>query len=176
MAAGGNCSDCGALRRFLHSHHIIPRSHGGSDEPDNLALICGNCHEDRHYGVYGGPALSRTRSHTPEAQRKRSESLRKAWAEGRFDSRRERNPEGEARRIAATREAMALRSTKERMEISARGGVTKRATHAKRNAARNAQIVELREAGMIHKDIAELVGCSISTVQYTLKLMAEGAI
>ncbi|MGV8125258.1 MAG: HNH endonuclease [Candidatus Xenobiia bacterium LiM19] len=35
---GCNC------RRNLHIHHIIPRSHGGSDEPENLIVLCSRCH------------------------------------------------------------------------------------------------------------------------------------
>jgi hypothetical protein len=35
---GCNC------RRNLHIHHIIPRSHGGSDEPANLIVLCEKCH------------------------------------------------------------------------------------------------------------------------------------
>jgi len=35
---GCNC------RRNLHIHHIIPRSHGGSDEPGNLIVLCEKCH------------------------------------------------------------------------------------------------------------------------------------
>jgi len=31
---GCNC------RRNLHIHHIIPRSHGGSDETENLIVLC----------------------------------------------------------------------------------------------------------------------------------------
>jgi len=35
---GCNC------RRNLHIHHIIPRSHGGSDDPSNLIVLCEKCH------------------------------------------------------------------------------------------------------------------------------------
>lgn len=28
---------------LLHVEHIVPRFHGGSDEPDNLALACVDC-------------------------------------------------------------------------------------------------------------------------------------
>jgi len=31
-------------------HHIIPRSKGGSDRPDNLILLCQNCHTKVHTG------------------------------------------------------------------------------------------------------------------------------
>lgn len=29
-------------------HHIIPRSLGGQDTPENLALVCVWCHDERH--------------------------------------------------------------------------------------------------------------------------------
>ncbi|MGV8125412.1 MAG: HNH endonuclease [Candidatus Xenobiia bacterium LiM19] len=38
QAPGCNC------RRNLHIHHIIPRSHGGSDDPHNLIVLCEKCH------------------------------------------------------------------------------------------------------------------------------------
>jgi hypothetical protein len=28
----------------LEEHHIIPRRHGGADEPNNLVTLCANCH------------------------------------------------------------------------------------------------------------------------------------
>ena len=46
--AGNRCEYCGLhqddepLHRF-HIEHIIPRQHGGSDEPENLALACYHC-------------------------------------------------------------------------------------------------------------------------------------
>lgn len=32
----------------LHAHHIVHRSQMGSDKPENLALICGECHWKHH--------------------------------------------------------------------------------------------------------------------------------
>jgi 5-methylcytosine-specific restriction endonuclease McrA len=32
---------------FLSFDHIIPRSHGGSDEPDNLLVACFDCNTKR---------------------------------------------------------------------------------------------------------------------------------
>ena len=46
--AGHRCEYC-QLRQensplaVLHVEHIIPRFHGGSDDPDNLALACIDC-------------------------------------------------------------------------------------------------------------------------------------
>ena len=36
----------------LHVEHIIPRSHGGTDDPDNLALACIDCN------LHKGPNLT----------------------------------------------------------------------------------------------------------------------
>jgi len=36
--------------RFLAIHHIVPRSEGGSHEPENLTLLCGGHHRALHEG------------------------------------------------------------------------------------------------------------------------------
>ena len=46
--AGNRCEYCGLLQAHLtfsvfHIEHIIARQHGGSDDPDNLALACYHC-------------------------------------------------------------------------------------------------------------------------------------
>jgi hypothetical protein len=46
--AGSRCEYCGLLQAHLtfsvfHIEHIIARQHGGSDDPDNLALACYHC-------------------------------------------------------------------------------------------------------------------------------------
>jgi hypothetical protein len=40
------------FRGVMHSHHIVPRSAGGSDEPENLAVLCPTCHSIAHRGLY----------------------------------------------------------------------------------------------------------------------------
>lgn len=42
------CAICG--RPIEHIHHIIPRSAGGSDLPENLVGLCRKCHKDVHTG------------------------------------------------------------------------------------------------------------------------------
>jgi len=53
------CADCGRwgkryslLRKKakvrLFIHHIVPTSEGGSDKMENLVVICGFCHRQRH--------------------------------------------------------------------------------------------------------------------------------
>lgn len=41
------CVKCGS-KEFLHIHHLIPRSKGGSDEPSNLVTLCEKCHSGIH--------------------------------------------------------------------------------------------------------------------------------
>jgi hypothetical protein len=40
------CQNCGLEERdkSFHVHHIVPRSDGGIDHPDNLVLLCPSCH------------------------------------------------------------------------------------------------------------------------------------
>lgn len=42
----GMCVLCGALA--TETHHIIFRSHGGTNELENLACLCRKCHEIAH--------------------------------------------------------------------------------------------------------------------------------
>jgi hypothetical protein len=56
--AGNRCEYCG-LREDesplapLHVEHVIPRKHGGSDEPSNLALACIACNLHEGSNVAG---------------------------------------------------------------------------------------------------------------------------
>lgn len=52
---GNQCLRCGSTET-LEIHHIIPHSHGGSDEIHNLASLCHDCHNDAtltRSGSYG---------------------------------------------------------------------------------------------------------------------------
>ena len=44
------CERCGKFRhvRSLEIHHILFRSHGGTDDIDNLAAVCRECHMKIH--------------------------------------------------------------------------------------------------------------------------------
>jgi len=78
------CADCGIERPSLHTHHIIPRSQGGTGEPSNLVVLCANCHEDRHGGSFGKYVNGLSLSHTPEAEKKKSETMRKLWSDPQY--------------------------------------------------------------------------------------------
>ncbi len=43
--ANSQCPFCGERDVALHEvHHIVPRARSGSNEPENLILVCRNCH------------------------------------------------------------------------------------------------------------------------------------
>lgn len=42
-----SCAKC-KERKFLHIHHLVPRSKGGKDEPSNLVTLCEKCHSAIH--------------------------------------------------------------------------------------------------------------------------------
>lgn len=39
----GKCNDCDVRAEMFHIDHILPRSRGGSDEEENLQLLCPAC-------------------------------------------------------------------------------------------------------------------------------------
>lgn len=41
------CRQCGQYTEAV-PHHVVPRSQGGSDDPDNLILLCEECHRTLH--------------------------------------------------------------------------------------------------------------------------------
>jgi 5-methylcytosine-specific restriction endonuclease McrA len=55
----GRCQVPGCSRRAVHAHHVVPRSRGGGDEPENLVALCA-CHHLR--GVHGGYVRVRGRA------------------------------------------------------------------------------------------------------------------
>ena len=48
---GPKCEKCPCdIVQILHCHHIIEVSNGGDDSPNNLMLLCPNCHATEHQG------------------------------------------------------------------------------------------------------------------------------
>jgi 5-methylcytosine-specific restriction endonuclease McrA len=41
------CAYCGDEPNFLTIDHIVPRSQGGTNDPDNLLPACKNCNESK---------------------------------------------------------------------------------------------------------------------------------
>ena len=49
-AAGGKCQSCDRAvfgKGEVHLDHIVPLSQGGTDDDDNLQILCVPCHEDK---------------------------------------------------------------------------------------------------------------------------------
>ena len=44
----GKCAYCD--KKIAHFHHLVPRSEGGSDTPENIVGLCENCHAEVHTG------------------------------------------------------------------------------------------------------------------------------
>ena len=42
------CQKCKKGKQELHVHHIIFKSHGGTNSPDNLITLCSTCHDNLH--------------------------------------------------------------------------------------------------------------------------------
>jgi len=50
--SGSRCAFCGMEDiHALEIHHLKSREDGGGDEPENLILVCSNCHSQITYGV-----------------------------------------------------------------------------------------------------------------------------
>lgn len=72
----GNCPKCGAFRQRLQKDHIVPRwkarmcgwSSDQYNAPDNIQLLCANCHEDKTL------AETTERGQTEEANEKRRQA------------------------------------------------------------------------------------------------------
>ena len=49
---GYTCQHCKGKSKDkrLHCHHIIFKEHGGSDNPENLIVMCKTCHDSLHDG------------------------------------------------------------------------------------------------------------------------------
>lgn len=46
---GDRCAGCGSPHR-LKVHHRVRVADGGTDAPENLVLLCHDCHEREHHG------------------------------------------------------------------------------------------------------------------------------
>lgn len=45
------CEDCGKpipVCRAHNIHHVTHRKHGGTNNPENLRLVCATCHDGKH--------------------------------------------------------------------------------------------------------------------------------
>jgi len=44
----GHCENCKATDKKLTVHHIVPLGSGGSNERENLQILCEDCHKVHH--------------------------------------------------------------------------------------------------------------------------------
>jgi 5-methylcytosine-specific restriction endonuclease McrA len=42
------CEKCGWDKATCDRHHVVPLSAGGDDSPDNIIVLCPNCHRLAH--------------------------------------------------------------------------------------------------------------------------------
>lgn len=45
---GRFCQQCGRYMTFVHAHHLLALRLGGTSEPENLLLLCEDCHRLEH--------------------------------------------------------------------------------------------------------------------------------
>ena len=48
------CAICGNIE-FLETHHIVPKSIGGTDHKNNMVILCDECHAKVHKNMLRGP-------------------------------------------------------------------------------------------------------------------------
>jgi len=58
VRASNRCEYCGLRQEqsplaSLHVEHVVPKKHGGSDDPDNLALACIDCNLHKGSNIAG---------------------------------------------------------------------------------------------------------------------------
>ena len=54
---GASCAACGNSKRELQCDHVVPVADGGSDELDNLQLLCVKCHKKKTAKEHEKPEL-----------------------------------------------------------------------------------------------------------------------
>lgn len=72
------CQKCKATKGKLHVHHIIYKSKGGTDAPNNLVTLCENCHENLHVGKFELTTRKSKTKHATEVGIVKSQ-LKKCW-------------------------------------------------------------------------------------------------
>ena len=45
---GNKCAICGIASSVMHVHHIVPLSSEGTNHPNNLIVLCPECHQKQH--------------------------------------------------------------------------------------------------------------------------------
>jgi RRXRR protein/HNH endonuclease len=75
------CQHCkGKLKDAkLECHHIIFRSNGGPDTPENLIVLCKTCHEDLHAGTFNITKHQASTKHATEIGIVKSQLIKSDW-------------------------------------------------------------------------------------------------
>ena len=73
------CQKCRAKNCALHVHHIIFRSKGGTDSPENLITLCKICHDNLHQGKFEIKAKKSKTSHATEVNMVTSQLRKSGW-------------------------------------------------------------------------------------------------
>lgn len=63
---GYQCQNCKKKNRKLHVHHIVFKSKGGTDSPDNLITLCESCHDKLHCGKFKIKGIKSKTKHATE--------------------------------------------------------------------------------------------------------------
>lgn len=63
---GYQCQKCKTKKGKLHVHHIVFRSNGGTDSPENLIVLCPACHNKVHAGEFEIKGIRSKTKHATE--------------------------------------------------------------------------------------------------------------
>jgi hypothetical protein len=60
------CQKCKTKKGKLHVHHIVFRSNGGTNSPENLITLCEECHKNLHEGKFELKGIKSKTKHATE--------------------------------------------------------------------------------------------------------------
>lgn len=63
---GYQCQKCKTKKGKLHVHHIVFRSNGGTNSPENLIVLCSTCHDRLHNGEFAIKGVKNKTKHANE--------------------------------------------------------------------------------------------------------------
>jgi 5-methylcytosine-specific restriction endonuclease McrA len=63
---GYQCQKCKTRKGKLHVHHVVFRSNGGTDSPENLIVLCSDCHDKLHNGEFEIKGIRSKTKHATE--------------------------------------------------------------------------------------------------------------
>jgi 5-methylcytosine-specific restriction endonuclease McrA len=60
------CHKCKTKKGKMHVHHVVFRSNGGTDSPENLIVLCSDCHDKLHKGEFEIKGIRSKTKHAAE--------------------------------------------------------------------------------------------------------------